>query len=139
MNEQINEAIKNALNEDLSGGDATTDALVPEDLKGQAVILIKEEGVLAGIEIARQVFRQVDQAVEMEVLIKDGSRVGKGDVAAKIQGRLAGILKAERTALNFLQRLSGIASETARYVAADTGTTGSNSRYAENDSRIETS
>ena len=119
--EQVNEAIKLALAEDLSGGDATTDALVPEDLKGQAVILIKGEGVLAGIEIARQVFRQIDQAVEMEVLIKDGSRVGKGDIAARVKGRLAGILKAERTALNFLQRLSGIASETARYVAAVQG------------------
>ena len=119
--EQVDEAIRSALNEDLSAGDITTDALIPTDLKGQAAFLIKEEGVLAGLDIARQVFLHVDREVVMEILIKDGSYVTKGEVTARVKGKLASILKAERTALNFLQRLSGIASETARYVSAVQG------------------
>ncbi|MEE8318261.1 MAG: carboxylating nicotinate-nucleotide diphosphorylase [Dehalococcoidales bacterium] len=115
--EQVANIIDLALEEDLGHGDVTTEALIPSDLKGKASVLIKESGVLAGIEIAGQVFRRVDPSLEMETLIKDGTRVQPGDVVATVAGGVAGILKAERVAVNFLQRLSGIATQTAEYVA----------------------
>ena len=115
--EQVANIIDLALDEDLGHGDVTTEALIPSDLKGKASVLIKESGVLAGIEIAGQVFRRVDPSLEMEMLIKDGTRVQPGDVVATVAGGVAGILKAERVAVNFLQRLSGIATQTAEYVA----------------------
>jgi len=119
--EQIDSIIDLALAEDLGHGDITTEALVPPNLKGKASLLSKERGVLAGIEVARKVFLRVDPSLEMEILIQDGARVKPGDTIAIISGRVTGILKAERTALNFLQRLSGIASQTARYVARTKG------------------
>lgn len=115
------EIINYALSEDLSRGDVTTEALIADNWKGKAFILIKAEGVLAGIEIAKQVFVSVDPELQIDVLIHDGARVKPGDIAAIVSGSIASILKAERTALNFLQRLSGIASETARYVEAVKG------------------
>ncbi len=117
----IAEIIKQALAEDLSHGDVTTEALISNQWQGKASILIKAEGILAGIEIAKQVFLTVDPELEVEILIQDGARVKPGDIVAIINGRIANILKAERTALNFLQHLSGIASETARYVEAVDG------------------
>ncbi|TEU03825.1 MAG: carboxylating nicotinate-nucleotide diphosphorylase, partial [Dehalococcoidia bacterium] len=107
--------------EDLASSDVTTEALIPPDLEGRAVILVKEDGVLAGMEVAQAVFRHVDPALRVEVLIQDGARVRKGNEVAIINGKVASILRAERTALNFLCRLSGIATETARYVAAVEG------------------
>ena len=83
--------------------------------------MVKASGVLAGIEIARMVFQKIDPSLQVEVLVPDGSKVQPGDIAARVEGGIASILKAERTALNFLQRLSGIASETARYVEATQG------------------
>ena len=115
--EQVANIIDLALDEDLGHGDVTTEALIPPDLKGKASVLIKEPGVLAGIKIAGKVFRRVDPSLEMKTLIKDGTRVQPGDVVATVSGGVAGILKAERVAVNFLQRLSGIATQTAEYVA----------------------
>ncbi len=115
--EQLANIIDLALDEDLGHGDVTTEALIPSDLKGKASVLIKESGILAGIEIAGQVFRRVDPSLEMEMLIKDGTRVQPGNVVATVAGGVTGILKAERVAVNFLQRLSGIATQTAEYVA----------------------
>ena len=119
---QVDKVIDLALAEDISHGDVTSEALIPPDLSGRASLLVKEKGILAGIEVARRVFRHIDQSLEVEVLIKDGSTIRPGDIAGKVSGSVAGILKAERTALNFLQRLSGIASLTARYVAKTKGT-----------------
>lgn len=119
--EQIDEAINRALAEDLSSGDVTTSALINEDWLGKAYFLVKATGVLAGIEIAARVFHKVDPEIRTEVLIWDGSRIKPGDVAASVAGRFASILRAERTAVNFLQHLSGVASETARYVEAVKG------------------
>ncbi|MCH8864755.1 MAG: carboxylating nicotinate-nucleotide diphosphorylase [Chloroflexi bacterium] len=121
--EQVANIIDLALDEDLGHGDVTTEALIPSDLKGKASVLIKEPGVLAGIEIAGKVFRRVDPSLEMETLIKDGTRVQPGDVVATVSGGVASILKAERIAINFLQRLSGIATQTAEYVAKTGGFT----------------
>ena len=112
-----------ALAEDIGHGDITSEALIPPDLSGKASILVKEKGVLAGGEVARRVFHRVDPSLKVEVLIKDGDTVQPGDIVATISGRVISILKAERTALNFLQRLSGIASLTAQYVAATSGLT----------------
>jgi nicotinate-nucleotide pyrophosphorylase (carboxylating) len=113
---EVDAVIGAALNEDTSHGDATTEALIPPALAGKAEILIKEKGVLAGIEVAARVFRRVDPLLKIDILIKDGTAIKPGDIAATITGGLTSILKAERTALNFLQRMSGIASLTAQYV-----------------------
>ena len=113
--------IDRALQEDLSIGDPTTEALIPPDLQGESVLRAKAQGVLCGGEIALAVFRRIDPALTCELLLPDGARLGSGDTIARIQGAVAGILKGERTALNFLQHLSGIATETARYVQAAQG------------------
>ena len=115
--ELINRIVALALAEDTSHGDITSKILIPPDLKGRASILAKEEGVLAGGDIARLVFLKVDPLLEVEVLIPEGSRVKPGDTVATISGTVVSIFKAERVALNFLSHLSGVASETARYVA----------------------
>lgn len=119
--EQVESVISLALAEDMGHGDATTEALIPADLRGKASVLIKESGVLAGIGIAEKVFRRVDSSLEVEVLVKDGTRVRPGDNVATITGRADSILTAERTAINFLQRLSGIATRTAEYAAKTEG------------------
>ncbi|MCK5653895.1 MAG: carboxylating nicotinate-nucleotide diphosphorylase [Dehalococcoidia bacterium] len=118
---QVEQVIENALAEDLASSDVTTQALIPPDLEGRASIVVKEDGVLAGMEVAQAVFRQVDPALRIGVLIQDGARVRKGNEVAIIEGKVAGILRAERTALNFLCHLSGVATETARYVAVVEG------------------
>ena len=106
-----------ALAEDTGQGDVTSEILIPADLNGKATLLVKESGVLAGGELVSDIFHTVDQFLKIELLIKDGSRIKPGDVIGAVSGRLTSILKAERVALNFLQHLSGIASQTARYVA----------------------
>ncbi len=118
---QLQQLIDQALAEDLSYGDVTTEALIPETQRSKASIMAKARGVIAGVEIAKQVFLKVDPKLKMDILIKDGTEVKPGDVISRIVGKTSSILKAERVALNFLQHLSGIASETARYVAAVKG------------------
>jgi nicotinate-nucleotide pyrophosphorylase (carboxylating) len=118
---QLDSIIDLALAEDISHGDITSEALIPHDLWGKASILVKEKGVLAGIEVALRVFHRIDPSLKAEVLIKDGVAIKSGDIAATISGRVTSILKGERTALNFLQRLSGIASLTARYIEETRG------------------
>lgn len=114
--QQIEAIIKAALEEDISHGDVTSEALIPTDLTGKATLLVKEKGVLAGIEVAERVFQHIDPSLQVHILIKDGTAIKPGDIIANINGSVTSILKAERTALNFLQRLSGIASLTAQYV-----------------------
>jgi len=115
--EQVNAIVDLALSEDTRHGDVTSEALIPPELQGKASVLVKAAGILAGGEVARKVFLKVDPSLEVELLTKDSSRVNPGDIVATISGRVISILKGERVALNFLQRLSGIASQTARYVA----------------------
>ena len=120
-NAQIRQIIALALAEDLGKGDVTTNSLIPDEKIGVASILAKEEGILAGVEIAEELFRQVDPKLKIKVWLKDGAKIGSGDMIAVVEGRIASILKAERTVLNFLQRLSGIATEANRYVKAVEG------------------
>jgi nicotinate-nucleotide pyrophosphorylase (carboxylating) len=118
---QIEQAIDRALAEDLSFGDVTTEALIPPEQQGRASIIARGEGILAGVEVAKGVFLKVDPSIQFEASVQDGAKVRKKDVVAVIEGKVASILKGERVALNFLTRLSGIASETARYVEATKG------------------
>ena len=118
---QIEDIIDRALAEDLSKGDVTTEALISTDWRGTGFIVVKKEGILAGINVAKQVFHRVDPELKVEVLLEDGVRVKPGSKVANVSGSIASILQAERVALNFLQRLSGIASETNRYVEAVKG------------------
>ncbi len=117
----MEEIVDRALAEDLGWGDITTEALIPSDQRGIASIIVKSEGILAGIEVAKKVFHQIDPGLRMDVLLEDGTRIKASDVIARVEGKVANILKAERVALNFLQRLSGIATETNRYVEAVKG------------------
>jgi len=112
--------IEQALAEDLGPGDVTTEAVVPEGVRGEGVILAKAEGILAGLPIAGEVFRRVDPEIRFIPRAEDGEPVAPGGVVARLSGSLGGILTAERTALNFLCRLSGIATLTSRYVEAVT-------------------
>ena len=112
----MEEIIKGALAEDLSMGDVTTEALIPGDRQGTGFIVAKQEGILAGTVVAKLVFHRVDPELKVEVLLEDGARIKPSTKVARVAGSIASILKAERVALNFLQRLSGIASETNRYV-----------------------
>ncbi len=118
---QIGQLIELALQEDLGHGDITTESLIPDSEHGTASILAKAEGIIAGTEIAGQVFLRVDPELNVEIFIRDGCKVKPGDIIARVKGRTSSILKAERLALNFLQHLSGIATETARYVQAVSG------------------
>jgi len=115
--EELDNIIDLALAEDISHGDVTSEALIPTELQGKAFILIKAEGILAGGEVASRILLKVDPLLNVEMLIKDGTRVRPGDIIAIVSGSVVSILRAERVVLNFLQRLSGIASQTARYIA----------------------
>ena len=118
---EVETTIDRAIMEDLSIGDPTTEALIPADLTGTGVIVAKAQGVLAGIDVALAVFKRVEPCTHTEKLMEDGARLKAGDRIALVSGPMGGILKGERTALNFLQRMSGIATETARYVEAVKG------------------
>ncbi|MBM4444545.1 MAG: carboxylating nicotinate-nucleotide diphosphorylase [Chloroflexi bacterium] len=120
--QKIEETIDRALAEDCAWGDVTTQALIPPNALGKATAVAKSPGVLAGLEVARTVFERVDHSLTFRALLADGDRVQAGARMAVVEGRVASILRAERVALNFLQRLSGIASETSRYVEAVRGT-----------------
>jgi nicotinate-nucleotide pyrophosphorylase (carboxylating) len=119
---QLEATINAALEEDSGRGDVTSEALIPPDLTGKATLLVKEKGVLAGIGVAKRVFEIIDPTLDVNILINDGAVIKPGDITATITGSIISILEAERTALNFLQRLSGIATTTAQYVTAIKGT-----------------
>ncbi|MGZ9112914.1 MAG: carboxylating nicotinate-nucleotide diphosphorylase, partial [Rhodoplanes sp.] len=117
-------AVADALAEDLGlAGDLTTDATVAADAHADAVIASRQTGVIAGLDLAQEAFAAMDASVRFERVKSDGDRVDKGDVVARISGNARAILTGERVALNYLGRLSGIASLTRRYVDAIAGTT----------------
>ena len=122
MQFQIDDMIKNALAEDINYIDVTTDYLVDEDKTDTAQYVAKAEGVLCGIEIALRVFTLLDHAAQFEVLIHDGEQVKKGDIIARITAHTRALLKGERTALNILQHMSGIATATNKCVKLVEGT-----------------
>jgi nicotinate-nucleotide pyrophosphorylase (carboxylating) len=115
--DQIKHLIDLALGEDIGTGDVTSEILLPSELETKAIILAKADGVLAGIDVACLVFLRIDPALEIRVLLQDGSALKNGDIIAEIKGKTRSILTAERVAINFLQRLSGIATQTASFVA----------------------
>jgi nicotinate-nucleotide pyrophosphorylase (carboxylating) len=117
----LKEFIKNALAEDRGDGDHTSLASIDAKATGRARLIIKEGGVLAGLRVAAEVFRQVDESLQVEFFLTDGDRVSPGDIAFHISGRQQSLLLAERLVLNILQRMSGIASATASYVEAVRG------------------
>lgn len=113
---KIKNLIKLALEEDIGSGDITTQATVPKDLKAKAIIFTKEKGIICGLEVAKMVFKTQDSKIIFKKLVEDGDKVIFGEKIAEISGRAGKILTAERTALNFLQRLSGIATLTNEFV-----------------------
>ncbi len=122
ITEQVQQLIGMALAEDAGPGDITAQCFVPADRQARAEIRAKESGIVAGTEVAAAVFHTLDPRVQTTVLLGDGSRVERGDVVLTVTGPARAILTAERTALNFLQRLSGIATQTRQYVDAVAGT-----------------
>lgn len=112
----------NALKEDMPLGDITTDNIIGEDSVTRATFLAKQDAVIAGLIVAKQVFSILDKDVEFTTFIKDGDTVKKGDIIAEVKGSTRALLKAERTALNFMQRLSAIATITNKYVKLVEGT-----------------
>ena len=122
VEELVDKLIDLAFAEDIGDGDHTTLCCIPEDAMGRSHLLIKEDGVLAGVEVAKEVFRRFDPELKVEVLIEDGTRVKKGDIAMIVSGRVRSLLQTERLMLNIMQRMSGIATTTSRYVERLKGT-----------------
>ncbi|MBR1864827.1 MAG: carboxylating nicotinate-nucleotide diphosphorylase, partial [Ruminococcus sp.] len=125
MDIQIDDIIKTALLEDINYIDVTTDLLVDEDRVSTARYISKDEGVLCGIDVAVRVFKLLDSSIDARVFIHDGERVQKGDVIAELRGSTRALLKGERTALNLVQHMSGIATATDRCVELIKGTSAS--------------
>ena len=123
MKEDATDAlIETALKEDMPQGDITSESIIPADSESEAMILAKEEGVLAGIDVAERVFHKIDPSIVFKKNLNDGQKFRKGQTLATIQGSSISLLKGERTALNFLQRMSGIATTTQKFVGALQGT-----------------
>ncbi len=115
MDTGIDQIIKNALEEDIKGGDITSAAVIPDDVLANAAFIIKEEGIIAGLDVAGRVFSLYDETLDYVKLIEDGQKIFPSSVAAKVSGKAKSILTVERTALNFLQRMSGIATTAYTY------------------------
>lgn len=121
--EELNDRLIDlAFAEDIGDGDHTTLCCIPKDAMGKSKLLIKEEGILAGVEIAKEVFRRFDPEMQVEVFLQDGAHVKPGDVAMVVTGRVQSLLQTERLMLNIMQRMSGIATMTHKYVERLEGT-----------------
>jgi nicotinate-nucleotide pyrophosphorylase (carboxylating) len=118
---ELENFIKNALYEDVRDGDHTSLACVPAEAMGKARLLVKDEGILAGVEMAKKIFAYVDADFKIKVLIEDGTPVKYGDIAFEVEGRSQSILKAERLVLNTMQRMSGVATLSRKFVKAVEG------------------
>ena len=112
----VDQIIEEALKEDIGEGDHTSLSTIPDTAQGKAQLLIKEEGVIAGTQIAKKVFNRVDKDLNVKILIEDGTKVKAGDIALIVEGKSISIVSAERLALNFMQRMSGIATTTKKMV-----------------------
>ena len=122
MDYLINNLIELAFTEDIGEGDHTTLCSIPESAVGKASLVIKEAGILAGVDVAIKVFHKLDSELKIDVLIKDGSKVKPEDIVFTVEGKVQSILQAERIMLNIMQRMSGVATATNRYVALIEGT-----------------
>lgn len=120
--EALDSIIRRALEEDMPSGDITSESIIPPYSKSEAIFMAKEEGILAGIDVSRRVFELIDPSIIFEKMIEDGRAFHQGETLAKISGSSISLLKGERTALNFLQRLSGITTTTRKFVLALSGT-----------------
>ena len=113
--EQLSQFIASAFREDIGDGDHTSLSTIPAEACGKAKLLVKEAGILAGVEVAVLIFKQFDPAMSVEVFLTDGTRVKPGDIAFIVSGRVLSILQCERTVLNVMQRMSGVATQTEIY------------------------
>ena len=113
--EHLDKILDLAIEEDIGDGDHSSLACIPMRKKGTSQLLIKEPGILAGVEAARAIFRKIDHRLKSQIYIHDGAAVKKGDIAFQVEGRVQSILRAERLVLNVMQRMSGIATQTKRY------------------------
>jgi nicotinate-nucleotide pyrophosphorylase (carboxylating) len=122
LSERVEQSIRRALDEDIGAGDATTDSIIPADASLRGQIVAKQSGVVAGLEVARRVFLQLSEQVNFEVKVEEGAQVEKRTVLVDLYGPARALLTGERTALNFLGRMSGIATLTREYMDAVKGT-----------------
>jgi nicotinate-nucleotide pyrophosphorylase (carboxylating) len=122
MSTWIDELIRLALAEDVGDGDHTTLSCIPTDARGRMQLIIKEEGVLAGVEIAQRIFHSFDKELKINSFIKDGMNVKPNNIAFSVEGKVQSLLQTERLVLNIMQRMSGIATTTRRYVKRLEGT-----------------
>jgi nicotinate-nucleotide pyrophosphorylase (carboxylating) len=113
----VDSIIEYALLEDIGDGDHTSDSTIPADKIGRAQLLVKQQGILSGVEVAKRVFAKVDSTISLSNYLQDGDKIHPGDIAFSIIGPSRSILKAERLVLNFMQRMSGIATTTSQYVS----------------------
>ena len=114
----VEELIELAIKEDIGDGDHTSLSTIPADARGRMKLLVKQEGIIAGIEVAVEVFRRLDESISIDLLVADGDHVKVGDVAFYVEGRIQTLLQAERIVLNIMQRMSGVATQTAVYAKA---------------------
>ncbi|MCF6183212.1 MAG: carboxylating nicotinate-nucleotide diphosphorylase [Bacteroidales bacterium] len=114
-NKFIDKLIDLAIAEDIGDGDHSSLSCIPETEQGKVKLLVKEEGILAGVEITKEIIRKIDPDLKMKIFLKDGTKIKPGDIAFTVSGKVISILQAERLLLNFMQRMSGIASQTAKY------------------------
>lgn len=122
MDQLIDDLIKLSFAEDIGDGDHTTLCCIPETAMGKSQLIIKEDGVLAGVEMAKRIFHDFDPELKMTIFINDGAEVKKGDIAFTVEGKVQSLLQTERLMLNVMQRMSGIATTTRKYVKALEGT-----------------
>ncbi|MDR1624546.1 MAG: carboxylating nicotinate-nucleotide diphosphorylase [Tannerellaceae bacterium] len=122
MDQLISELIELAFAEDIGDGDHTTLCCIPSTARGKSRLIIKEAGVIAGVEMAKRIFYHFDPDLKVDVFIQDGSEVKKGDIAFTVEGKVQSLLQTERLVLNVMQRMSGIATVTRKYVKALEGT-----------------
>lgn len=122
VDELEDKLIELAFAEDIGDGDHTTLCCIPEDAMGKSHLLIKEDGILAGVELAKKVFAKFDPTMQVEVLINDGAHVKVGDIAMVVTGKVRSLLQTERLMLNIMQRMSGIATMTNKYIELLKGT-----------------
>ena len=116
ISEEIQQLIKMTLAEDVGDGDHSSLSCIPENVQGEMKLLVKADGILCGVDVAREVLRQVDDTIQMEQYMNDGDAIRKGDIVFRLRGSAQKMLTAERTVLNFMQRMSGIATTTHKYV-----------------------
>ncbi len=120
--DELNQLIDIWFREDIGDGDHTSLSCIPADEMGCSQLIIKEDGILAGVEVAQAVCNRFDPSLRMEIFLHDGAKVKKGDIAFRVHGKVLSLLQVERTMLNIMQRMSGIATTTARYVSMVEGT-----------------